>query len=401
MSLIHYAKHNNLDYIIIAEDDNEFVVEENETDKIDEICNTAIKLLSENYGNIFNGTASLWDIMSDKKNSTKLEKYKTSEKNFVNLNWGQCTNFMICAKNTYDLVLEYPTLNNNELHIDQYFAMYFSTLTYIDEKFITKQRESLSDISGGYDTTFNDAIIKSENLIKISPYAMPITIGIYGIFIGKYEIFFDEFVENLTKLFVPNVKKIFFIVTDSERIVKESHKLCELYNIKIHIVNREYIGWPYETLYRFKYFMLFDKLDVDKCDYVFFINANARAVCPIAYNDVCEKDKITCVIHHGYVSQPYNKCPYEKNPLSTAYVDSTQHKKYIGGGFYGAETHIFYEICETLDKDITEDEQNSIIAIWHDESHMNKYVSSDCKYKIKYVDENYHVPSEMENCFKR
>ncbi len=74
----------------------------------------------------------------------------------------------------------------------------------------------------------------------------------------------------------------------------------------------------------------------------------------------------------------YNKTPdeftYERNPLSTACIPCGRGRHYATGALNGGKAAAFLEMCETCSKNIHTDEENGIVALWHDESHLNKYL---------------------------
>ena len=69
-----------------------------------------------------------------------------------------------------------------------------------------------------------------------------------------------------------------------------------------------------------------------------------------------------------------NEPPYDRNQQSTAYIPYNEGTYYFAGGFYGASRHNFIQMVETLTHNILIDlEKNNYIAVWHDESHLNRY----------------------------
>jgi histo-blood group ABO system transferase len=49
-------------------------------------------------------------------------------------------------------------------------------------------------------------------------------------------------------------------------------------------------------------------------------------------------------------------------------------ENYYAGGFNGGSTKRFLEMAEVLADRVTKDLENGVIALWHDESHMNRYL---------------------------
>lgn len=110
---------------------------------------------------------------------------------------------------------------------------------------------------------------KNDNIINLSidskiPYfpiknkKILLSVGIFGIFIKEYKIFFENFISNISEKFLPDNDKTLFIITDDKNYIEKIIKNSNL-NLNYYINEEEYIGWPYETLYRFQYILNFNK----------------------------------------------------------------------------------------------------------------------------------------------
>ena len=47
---------------------------------------------------------------------------------------------------------------------------------------------------------------------------------------------------------------------------------------------------------------------------------------------------------------------------------------YYAGGFNGGKPKHFLKMSKTIVNNIEKDFENNLIAVWHDESHMNRYL---------------------------
>jgi hypothetical protein len=214
-------------------------------------------------------------------------------------------------------------------------------------------------------------------------------IGIYSLFIEKYIIYLDHFLKNINEKCLTKYKKKFFIVTNkkNEDIVK---KYQATYDISYFLT--EYIGWPYETLYKYFYFSFFNKNEIIKCKYIFLLNSN------ILFRKKCEDEILpdnrgyTFVLHRtqSNIKNTIESKSLEKNKKSTCYLSPRDNLKYIIGGFFGCETDKFIKLCKKLSNDIFQNERNNHIAIWHDETHLNYYVNEILKNNVKYLPIIYH-----------
>ena len=213
-------------------------------------------------------------------------------------------------------------------------------------------------------------------------------IGIIAIFIKKYVVFFENYINNIESKFLPNNKKHYFIITDNEKYIKD---IALKKNITFTICKEDYIGWPYETLYRFKYINNIDKRGLfNRIDYLYFLNSNISII-KKEYDLIPECDHIF-VKHNGFHNETFNKLAkletLEKNKISTAYAYGNKNNNdyvYFGGGFYGATKKAFLNMSYTLEKNIESDEKNNYIAIWHDESHLNHYINNVISRKNCYI----------------
>ena len=71
---------------------------------------------------------------------------------------------------------------------------------------------------------------------------------------------------------------------------------------------------------------------------------------------------------------PNYEFTYDRNPRSTACIPYGLGKYYVCGGVNGGEAAAFLQLCHTLDARIRRDLQRNVIALWHDESQINRYI---------------------------
>lgn len=183
---------------------------------------------------------------------------------------------------------------------------------------------------------------------------------------GRYIVFFDKYYKSMEKNFLPEDNKTYFVWTDSDRKFPKNV-------IKIPTEN---LGWPKATLYRYKLFQnAWDKLK--EFDYMYYVNANMIAVKPVGHEIIPSDEQGIVATYHPSYYKSSQKLPYDRNIKSTAYISpsSTQPlEKYFMGGFNGGATKSFKHLIDTIARNTDIDEQNGVIAKWHDESHLNRYL---------------------------
>lgn len=193
-------------------------------------------------------------------------------------------------------------------------------------------------------------------------------VGILYICTGKYDIFWNDFYQSAEQFLLPNSEKHYFVFTDSKTIQSSD---------RIHKIYQEQLGWPKDTLMRFHLFLTIEE-ELKKMDYLFFLNANYTFIKTITEDEILptEKDNfLTGQLHPVAYHLQRKKYAYEANPKSTAYIAENAGTYYFAGGLIGGRTTEFIQLCNKLKQNIDEDFKNDIIAIWHDESHINNYFS--------------------------
>ena len=205
-------------------------------------------------------------------------------------------------------------------------------------------------------------------------------IGILYICTGIYELFWKDFYLSSEKHFIPEAEKEYWVFTDAKHIY-------DMERNNVHVVYQENLGWPGNTLFRFKMFkQCLDEYDI--CDYLFFCNANLLVMKPI-HKDVLANDRLIVVQHPGFWRKLSDSLPYDRNPECNAYIPMGEGDVYVMGGLNGGPTDIYKKMIMELDLAIKEDFDKGIIALWHDESHINKYIQS---HPYKLLDPGYGYP---------
>ena len=66
---------------------------------------------------------------------------------------------------------------------------------------------------------------------------------------------------------------------------------------------------------------------------------------------------------------------FDRNSKSLAFVPyGEKARSYYAGGFNGGKTEVFMDMAKTISFRVDKDLEAGIVAQWHDESHMNRYM---------------------------
>jgi histo-blood group ABO system transferase len=147
-----------------------------------------------------------------------------------------------------------------------------------------------------------------------------------------------------------------------------NHAVESSQTLRTHRIAHE--PWPLPTLRRYEHFLAEKDFILDH-DYCFYLDADMRV-------DRRVGDEILgdiVAVRHPYQSfLPVAKRTYERNPRSLACVPVGQGTTYYAGGFQGGRTAAFMEMAAVLAARIRDDTERGVVAVWHDESHLNRYL---------------------------
>ena len=185
---------------------------------------------------------------------------------------------------------------------------------------------------------------------------------------GKYLNFLPTWYESCEKYLAPNTDKTYFAFTDGE---------LEGLPDNIHPFNQEHLPWPYITLYRFGT-ILKVKEALEQFDYVLFLDADMRIVDTVSEEELFTDKKFIGVHHpcHFLKMNPHTQYPgaFETDPRSCAAISEEDDiSTYWQGCLWGGKVPFVIDMMKELHRRTVEDEERQVIAVWHDESQMNKF----------------------------
>lgn len=210
----------------------------------------------------------------------------------------------------------------------------------------------------------------------------PIRIGIIYLAIGIYDEFWKEFYPSCEKYFCPDTVKGYEVFTDSERLLA-----LELDNVTCHpMENRGFIrnvSAKSECICS-----IAERLE-HEYDYIFFLNGNFKYLESIHTDEVIpleENDFLTALSFSFYRNRDCKELPYDRNPDCLAYIPYGEGTRYYQGGLYGGRTQEIIRMSGWIRNRIDHDLARKVIARWHDESYVNRYLLDK---NPKLLDETY------------
>lgn len=186
-------------------------------------------------------------------------------------------------------------------------------------------------------------------------------ICILNIATNKYVQFINPLLESIDSNFLCGNNVNALIFTNQE---------IEVESNRIKISNIKHEPWPAPTLKRYHYFLQ-EKEHILKYDYCFYLDVDMLVTDKVGEEILGD---LVATQHPGMWSYDVDRFTYERRPQSTAYVPYGVGKKYYAGGFNGGKPSHFLKMAEAIVENINIDFDNGIIAEWHDESHLNRYL---------------------------
>lgn len=180
-------------------------------------------------------------------------------------------------------------------------------------------------------------------------------IGLLLICTGKYDVFLKPLLESADKYFMNGEDVTYFLFSDKE-----------FEHPKLQVTKIGHTPWPGPTLFRYHTFLKIEE-ELSKMDYLFYCDIDMLFVDCV--DNTILSDRIA-TIHPGFKG---GRGTPEYRQNSTAFVGSNEHMVYYAGGFNGGSSSEFLKMCKHISNNINIDLRNGVVAIWHDESHMNRY----------------------------
>ena len=156
-------------------------------------------------------------------------------------------------------------------------------------------------------------------------------------------------------------RQSFYLLTDrTSDVVEEWITVCPVRHER----------FPYISLRRYEHFMnIADELSGSS--YIFYIDADMQF---INVGDEILSDRVV-VAHPAFYDKPSEKCSFDHNVLSKAFVPYDYQGPYFQNCFQGGVSGEFLSMSQCLSSRIQHDLENNQMALWHDESHMNWYMA--------------------------
>jgi hypothetical protein len=226
------------------------------------------------------------------------------------------------------------------------------------------------------------------------------SIGIMTIATNLYLDYWKELVKSADSVTSKSDLVTFFVFTDNPESVKDFAN--DIINVDVCAIEVPSYKWPEATLLRYQVFLEnFEKIEADiliHLDADMAINKNPwHRICEnLAQNEIClvrhpgfwrsnSFKKLFIYLQNpnllvGDIKQEISKGglgAWEDNAESDAFVPRSRRRKYFCGGVWFGRREPIRALLRELSTATENDLGKGIIAVWHDESHLNRWVSQN------------------------
>uniref|UniRef100_A0A9L0J7V5 N-acetyllactosaminide alpha-1,3-galactosyltransferase-like n=1 Tax=Equus asinus TaxID=9793 RepID=A0A9L0J7V5_EQUAS len=215
-----------------------------------------------------------------------------------------------------------------------------------------------------WDGTYNERILENY-------YANhKITVGLTVFAVGRYlERYLRRFIASADKHFMVGQKVIIYVLTDDF-----SHmpwiQLSPLHTMKVFEIKRER-RWQDVSMMRMKTISEHVVNHIQyEVDFLFCMDVDQIFLRKYGLETLGES---VAQLHAYWYNANPMEVPYERSQLSEAYIPIGQGDFYYHAAVFGGTPIQVLNIARECFKAIMIDKRNNIEAVWHDESHLNKY----------------------------
>ena len=207
---------------------------------------------------------------------------------------------------------------------------------------------------------------------------------------GKYLNYLPNYYEHIEEHFLPESEKTFLVFTDGE-----------LDGMPDNVIRyqQDHLDWPFITLKRFE-ILNQAREEIMKNDWFVFIDADALVTSDITEEEFFDPSKPFFGVHHPchfLGMQPHGKFPgaFETNPKCRASItEDADVSTYWQGCLWGGKVPYVFELIDELQNRTNDDLKDDIIAVWHDESHLNKFFIEN-KERVHTLPSSYAYPEDF------
>ncbi|KAG2470123.1 GGTA1 galactosyltransferase, partial [Polypterus senegalus] len=197
-----------------------------------------------------------------------------------------------------------------------------------------------------------------------------LTIGLTVFALGKYlDYFLEQFLVSADKYFMTDHRVIIYVMVDEPS--KIAHvEFGAKHSYKVFRIKKE-SRWQDISMMRMKTLSdLLSKYIQYEVDYLFCMDVDVNFIAPYGVETLGERVAQTQAWFFETTNEYFT---YERRPESAAYIPMGEGDYYYHAASFGGTPSEVLKLVDHCYNGIIADKEKNIEAIWHDESHLNKY----------------------------
>ena len=273
---------------------------------------------------------------------------------------------VLLLSENYYVDFDYPT-SHNLWNMSTSCHVQHQNLSHVAKELPSLPKVSRSKIRYRIETPWGAPIVWADteaNVLARQPKRV-YNVGLNIVAIAKYTKFLQPFITSADKYFMRDHNVTYFVISD---------KLDEVAKVKTnrHIVSimEKNLGWPKNALAKYQFISEHRHVYHDM-NFMFQIDVDMLFVS--SFNSEALGSRVG-TLHPGFYWKQRLSFPYDRNPKSTAYINRYEGEYYFASGVFGGCVSEVITMADILFKNILTDlNKYNYIALWHDESHLNRY----------------------------
>jgi histo-blood group ABO system transferase len=188
----------------------------------------------------------------------------------------------------------------------------------------------------------------------------PKKIGVLVIATAKYRRYIKPLLASIRRNFLVGHDVTVFLYTDGNirpapdlRVIPVVHSAWPGMAIRRHAIFNEHAA------------------AFEEMDYLFYLDADMRVIGKVGEEFLGD---LVAVIHPGFHDQSRERFTYEKRAESTACIQPWEGTRYFCSAVQGGTRQHFLAAVSQMAAQIEADSARGVTAVWHDESHWNRYL---------------------------
>ncbi|XP_051022281.1 histo-blood group ABO system transferase 2-like [Acomys russatus] len=242
-------------------------------------------------------------------------------------------------------------------------------MTYPQAKVLTPSRKDVLVLAPWlapiiWEGTFNIDILNEQFRLQNT------TIGLTVFAIKKYVVFLKLFLETAEQHFMVGYNVTYYVFTDQPADVPQV--LLGTGRRLVVLPVHNYTLWQDVSMHRMEMISHFsERRFLHEVDYLVCADVDMK------FRDHVGVEILSALfgtLHPGFYGSSRKAFTYERRPKSQAYIPWDEGDFYYMGAFFGGSVVEVYHLTKACHEAMVEDQANGIEAVWHDESHLNKYL---------------------------